>query len=101
MQLNENRIRERAYQIWEAEGKPSGCAEKHWSMACEYESQGTEGNSGAYNSESYGSDSYDTLGQEGSDQNTLGQEAGLDMSLPGEEHEIHHKKKSKHPHNRH
>jgi hypothetical protein len=34
MQLNENRIRECAYQIWESEGKPSGCAEKHWDMAC-------------------------------------------------------------------
>ncbi|GGY61010.1 hypothetical protein GCM10011613_00430 [Cellvibrio zantedeschiae] len=38
MQFNENRIRERAYQIWESEGKPEGCAAKHWTMACEYES---------------------------------------------------------------
>ena len=94
MQPNENRIRERAYQIWEAEGKPNGCAEKHWSMACEYESQDTDDNSGSYNTESYSSDSYNTLGQDES-------ETGLDMNLPGEEQEIHHKKKSKHPHNRH
>jgi len=37
MQLNENRVRERAYKIWESEGKPEGCADKHWTMACEYE----------------------------------------------------------------
>lgn len=35
MQLNENRVREYAYKIWEAEGKPDGCAEKHWEMACQ------------------------------------------------------------------
>jgi len=34
MQLNENRVREYAYRIWESEGKPDGCAEKHWDMAC-------------------------------------------------------------------
>ena len=27
------RIRERAYAIWEAEGCPDGCAERHWSAA--------------------------------------------------------------------
>lgn len=76
MQLNENRVRERAYQIWESEGKPEGCAEKHWSMACQYEqSMQQDGQS----------DSYSTLGQEDVDQ----QQA----------QEMHQKKKGKH--NRH
>lgn len=35
MQLNENRVRECAYQIWEAEGKPNGCADEHWYKACQ------------------------------------------------------------------
>jgi hypothetical protein len=35
MQLNESLIRERAYKIWESEGRPNDCAEKHWQMACE------------------------------------------------------------------
>ncbi len=35
MQPDENRIREYAYQIWEAEGKPDGKAEQHWKLACE------------------------------------------------------------------
>lgn len=35
MQLNENRIREYAYHIWEAEGKPNGCADEHWYKACQ------------------------------------------------------------------
>ena len=34
MQLNENRIREYAYQIWESEGKPNGSADEHWYKAC-------------------------------------------------------------------
>lgn len=54
MQLNETRVRERAYKIWESEGKPEGCAEKHWSMACEYEEA----------SQDPQADSYETLGQE-------------------------------------
>ncbi|HRO10141.1 DUF2934 domain-containing protein [Amaricoccus sp.] len=29
----EHRIRERAHQIWESEGRPSGRADAHWSMA--------------------------------------------------------------------
>ena len=29
----EDRIRERAYAIWESEGCPEGCAERHWSAA--------------------------------------------------------------------
>ncbi len=37
MQLNETRVRERAYKIWESEGKPEGCADQHWNMACQYE----------------------------------------------------------------
>jgi hypothetical protein len=28
-----DRIRERAYAIWESEGRPEGCAERHWSAA--------------------------------------------------------------------
>jgi hypothetical protein len=34
MQLNENRVREYAYELWESEGRPEGRAEKHWEMAC-------------------------------------------------------------------
>jgi hypothetical protein len=29
----ERRIRERAYQIWEEEGRPEGKAEEHWEKA--------------------------------------------------------------------
>jgi hypothetical protein len=28
-----DRIRERAYAIWQSEGCPDGCAERHWSAA--------------------------------------------------------------------
>jgi hypothetical protein len=34
MNTEEQRIRDFAYQIWEAEGKPEGQAERHWQMAC-------------------------------------------------------------------
>jgi hypothetical protein len=34
MSINEQRIREYAYQIWESEGRPNGQSERHWSMAC-------------------------------------------------------------------
>jgi|SRR5690554_334971 len=34
MNLNENRIREYAYYLWEAEGKPQGQDTKHWEIAC-------------------------------------------------------------------
>lgn len=34
MSIDEQRIREFAFQIWESEGKPSGHAERHWMMAC-------------------------------------------------------------------
>ncbi len=33
MNLNEQRIREFAYQIWESEGRPVGQSERHWEMA--------------------------------------------------------------------
>lgn len=33
--LQENKIRELAYQIWESEGKPNGRATRHWELACE------------------------------------------------------------------
>ena len=29
----EDRVRERAYSLWEAEGCPDGCAERHWQQA--------------------------------------------------------------------
>lgn len=32
---NENNLRELAYRIWEAEGRPIGQAERHWRMAME------------------------------------------------------------------
>ena len=34
MSVNEDRIREFAYQIWESEGRPSGQEARHWDMAC-------------------------------------------------------------------
>lgn len=34
MNLNENRVREFAYQIWESEGRPHGQHQRHWEMAC-------------------------------------------------------------------
>ncbi|HSC82883.1 MAG TPA: DUF2934 domain-containing protein [Pseudomonas sp.] len=34
MSVDYQRIRELAYQIWEAEGQPSGQEERHWQMAC-------------------------------------------------------------------
>lgn len=33
MSVEEKRIREFAYQIWESEGKPQGQEERHWDMA--------------------------------------------------------------------
>ena len=57
MQLNENRVRERAYQIWEAEGKPEGCADKHWSLACQYEEATLDDQTSSYNSLSQDTDS--------------------------------------------
>jgi hypothetical protein len=33
MSIDEQRIREFAFQIWESEGKPSGQQERHWQMA--------------------------------------------------------------------
>jgi hypothetical protein len=34
MSINEQRIREFAFQIWESEGKPCGQEDRHWQMAC-------------------------------------------------------------------
>ncbi|MFC3607323.1 DUF2934 domain-containing protein [Stutzerimonas tarimensis] len=34
MSVNEQRIRELAYQIWESEGCPHGEDDRHWEMAC-------------------------------------------------------------------
>lgn len=31
--INEKELRELAYNIWEAEGRPTGQAERHWNMA--------------------------------------------------------------------
>lgn len=39
----EDRIRERAYRLWEAEGCPDGCADRHWQQAEAELFQGTEG----------------------------------------------------------
>ncbi|MBA1200634.1 DUF2934 domain-containing protein [Pseudomonas capeferrum] len=33
MSVDDKRIREFAYQIWESEGKPEGEEERHWDMA--------------------------------------------------------------------
>lgn len=33
MNINEHRVREFAYQIWESEGKPQGQESRHWDMA--------------------------------------------------------------------
>lgn len=33
MKLNERRVRELAYQIWESEGRPEGQHDRHWRMA--------------------------------------------------------------------
>ncbi|MNM24078.1 hypothetical protein D3C81_345020 [compost metagenome] len=33
MSVDEKRVREFAYQIWESEGKPIGEEERHWDMA--------------------------------------------------------------------
>lgn len=33
MKVNEARVRELAYQIWESEGRPDGQQERHWRMA--------------------------------------------------------------------
>ncbi|MEN0108818.1 MAG: DUF2934 domain-containing protein, partial [Pseudomonas sp.] len=33
MSIDEKRVREFAFQIWESEGKPEGQAERHWQMA--------------------------------------------------------------------
>ncbi|MEN0036834.1 MAG: DUF2934 domain-containing protein [Cellvibrio sp.] len=35
MKSNEERIRELAYQMWEADGKPEGLSKAHWQHATE------------------------------------------------------------------
>lgn len=40
----EEKIRQRAYEIWEREGRPAGRAEEHWRQACL--EIGLEGHSG-------------------------------------------------------
>ena len=35
MDDHERRVRERAYRIWEEEGRPNGRADTHWEMARE------------------------------------------------------------------
>ena len=35
MDHDEERIRQRAYAIWVAEGYPDGCDQKHWQQACD------------------------------------------------------------------
>lgn len=32
--MDENRIRQRAYEIWEREGRPEGRHAEHWDIAC-------------------------------------------------------------------
>lgn len=34
MSIDEQRIREKAYAIWQAEGCPTGEERRHWEMAC-------------------------------------------------------------------
>lgn len=34
MNINEQQVREFAYQIWESEGRPFGHSDRHWEMAC-------------------------------------------------------------------
>ena len=39
----EQKVRERAYAIWEREGRPDGAAERHWAMAeTELRAEGVE-----------------------------------------------------------
>lgn len=38
---NEERVRQRAYELWEQQGKPEGCEAEHWEQACrEIEAEG-------------------------------------------------------------
>lgn len=46
MKINERRVRELAYQIWESEGRPEGQHDRHWRMAhslAEAEASGSAG----------------------------------------------------------
>ena len=80
MQLNENLVRERAYKIWESEGRPEGLADKHWSMACEYEDSVHDDQA----------DSYSTLGQDS--------EPDHDEKKHSPRHKPTHKKGNDHHH---
>ncbi|MES2539422.1 MAG: DUF2934 domain-containing protein [Pseudomonadota bacterium] len=41
--IHDDSIRERAYSLWEAEGCPDGCADRHWQQAEAELFEGTEG----------------------------------------------------------
>jgi hypothetical protein len=41
-QPDEHRIRLRAYEIWEDEGRPEGCADDHWMRAQREFEQGSD-----------------------------------------------------------
>jgi hypothetical protein len=84
MQLNENRVRERAYKIWESEGRPEGLADRHWNMACEYEDSAQDDQA----------DSYSTLGQDSDQDSTFDQ----DEKKNSPHHKPTHKKGNDHHH---
>ena len=44
---NDHNLQELAYQIWEAEGRPLGQAERHWQMAMEQANMGGDNLNGA------------------------------------------------------
>jgi Protein of unknown function (DUF2934). len=44
--FQENKVRELAYSIWEAEGRPSGQEERHWYMALQQADDGSASEDG-------------------------------------------------------
>ena len=46
MQDRESLIRQRAYEIWESQGRPKGRAEEHWEQACREVDEEREGKVG-------------------------------------------------------
>ncbi|MEN0038559.1 MAG: DUF2934 domain-containing protein [Cellvibrio sp.] len=42
MNMNEHRIRDLAYQIWESEGRPHGQSARHWDIACKLAAEDVE-----------------------------------------------------------
>lgn len=44
MSVDEQKVRDRAYELWEQEGRPEGAAHSHWKQAYE-EVQGEDDNS--------------------------------------------------------